>query len=51
MKLYAVYVNDAFVAYFDTMYEARTFIARCQLVMFFADSYHCPIFDIVEEDA
>ncbi len=50
MKLYAVYANDIFISYFDTMYEARNFIAHCQYVMFIADCYQSDIFEIVEEE-
>ncbi len=50
MKLYAVYANDIFIDYFDTLYEARRFIAHCEFAMFAADCYQSDIFEIVEED-
>lgn len=50
MKLYAVYVKGSFIEYFDTLYEARHFVAHCQHVLYVIDNYQPGLFEIKEEE-
>lgn len=39
MTFYSVYCAGKFVDFFDTKYEARQFVARCQLCFHFAGEF------------